>query len=96
VINSFADALEKIPECLSTNYGLDPIDTMIQLRNDHSNGRIERGVGENGCTDMLETKLVELASVNKATLRRTYEVTSLLLRIDGCVYVRELPFFHKQ
>jgi chaperonin GroEL (HSP60 family) len=96
VINSFADALEKIPECLSVNYGLDPIDTMIQLRNDHSNGRIARGVGENGCTDMLETNIVELASVNKATLRRAYEVTSLLLRIDGCVYVKELPFFHKQ
>jgi hypothetical protein len=45
---------------------------------------------------MVETNIVELASVNKATLRRAYEVTSLLLRIDGCVYVKELPFFHKQ
>ncbi len=36
VIGSFADALEKIPECLSRNYGLDPIDMMIQLRNQHT------------------------------------------------------------
>ncbi len=54
------------------------------------------GVGQQGCTDSLEAKLVELASVNKATLRRAYEVTALLLRIDGCIYVKDLPVFHKQ
>ncbi len=96
VINSFADALEKIPECLSTNNGLDSIETLMQLRGHHSNGKVGMGVGDQGCTDLLDAKLVELASVNKATLRRAYEVTALLLRIDGCVYVKDLPFFHKQ
>jgi archaeal chaperonin len=96
VINSFADALEKVPESLSTNNGLDSIDTLMQLRSFHSDGKTAMGVGDQGCTDFLETKLVELASVNKATLRRAYEVTALLLRIDGCIYVKDLPFFHKQ
>lgn len=96
VMNSFADALEKIPESLSANNGLDSIDTLMQLRSHHSNGRVVMGVGDQGCTDLLEAKLVELASVNKATLRRAYEVTALLLRIDGCVYVNDLPRFHKQ
>lgn len=96
VINSFADALEKIPESLSANNGLDSIDTLMQLRSHHSNGRVAMGVGDQGCADHLESKLVELASVNKATLRRAYEVTALLLRIDGCIYVKDLPVFHKQ
>ena len=96
VINSFADALEKIPESLSANNGLDSIDTLMQLRSRHANGEVAMGVGAEGCEDLLEANLVELASVNKATLRRAYEVTALLLRIDGCVYVKDLPRFHKQ
>lgn len=96
VIGSFADALEKIPECLSTNYGLDPIDTMIQLRNHHANGRQAMGVGENGGIDMYEANVIELASVNKANIHRAFELVSLLLRIDDCFYVKDIPKFHKQ
>jgi len=96
VIGSFADALEKIPECLSRNYGLDPIDMMIQLRNHHSNGQQSIGVGENGCMDMYEANVIELASVNKANIHRAYELVSLLLRIDDCFYVKDIPKFHKQ
>ena len=96
VIGSFADALEKIPECLSGNYGLDPIDVMIQLRNHHSNGRQAMGVGENGCVDMYEENIIELASVNKANTHRAFELVSLLLRIDDCFYVKDIPKFHKQ
>ena len=96
VIGSFADALEKIPECLSRNYGFDPIDMMIQLRNHHTNGQQGMGVGENGCIDMYETNVIELASVNRANVHRAFELVSLLLRIDDCFYVKEIPKFHKQ
>jgi chaperonin GroEL (HSP60 family) len=96
VISSFADALEKIPECLSRNYGLDPIDMMIQLRNHHTNGQQAMGVGENGCVDMYEANVIELASVNRANVHRAFELVSLLLRIDDCFYVKDTPKFHKQ
>jgi len=96
VIGSFADALEKIPECLSRNYGLDPIDMMIQLRNQHTNGQQAMGVGENGCVDMYEANVIELASVNRANVHRAFELVSLLLRIDDCFYVKDIPKFHKQ
>jgi archaeal chaperonin len=96
VIGSFADALEKVPECLARNYGLDPIDMMIQLRNSHANGRQAMGVGEYGCVDMYETNVIELANVNKANIHRAFELVSLLLRIDDCFYVKEIPKFHKQ
>ena len=96
VVNSFADALEKIPECLSRNYGLDPVDQMIQLRNHHANGQQAMGVAENGCVDMYDANVIELANVNKANVHRAFELVSLLLRIDDCFYVKDIPKFHKQ
>jgi chaperonin GroEL (HSP60 family) len=75
---------------------LDPIDAMAQLRRDHSNNIESMGVGEQGSTDMDKAKVVELASVNQATIWRTFEVTSLLLKIDDYFYVKDLPVFHKQ
>jgi len=95
-IGAFADALETIPKWLSINYGLDPIDTMMQLRRDHSNNMNSMGVGEQGCMDMLKANIVELAAINKATIWRTFEVASLLLKIDDYFYVKDLPVFHKK
>ena len=54
------------------------------------------GVGENGCIDMYKANVIELASVNKANLNRAFELVSLLLRIDDCFYVKDVPKFHKQ
>jgi chaperonin GroEL (HSP60 family) len=95
-VKAFADALETIPKWLSANYGLDPIDTMMHLRRDHSNNMESMGVGEQGSTDMEKANVVELASINKATIWRTFEVASLLLKIDDYFYVKDLPVFHKQ
>src|SRR5438445_504594 len=95
-ISSFADALEKIPECLSRNSGLDPIDMMIQLSNHHASGQQAMGVGEQGCVDMYDANIIELGSVNRANIHRAYELVSLLLRIDDCFYVKDIPKFHKQ
>jgi len=94
-VSAFADALETIPKWLSTNFGLDPIDTMIQLRMDHSNGLTSMGVGEQGCADMRKANIVELVAINKAIIRRTLEVASLLLKVDDFFYVKDLPVFHK-
>ena len=96
VIGAFADALEKIPEWLSYNFGLDPIDSIIQLRNHHANGQQEFGIGETGCVNMYDANVVELASVDRANVHRAFELVSLLLRIDDCFYVKDIPKFHKQ
>jgi chaperonin GroEL (HSP60 family) len=95
-INTFAYALEKIPEAIARNYGLDPIKTVFELRKEHANGKNTMGIGESGPMDMINMDIVELASVNKATLRRALEVVSLLLRVDSIFQVKELPVFHKQ
>jgi hypothetical protein len=40
--------------------------------------------------------VIELASVNRANVHRAFELVSLLLRIDDCFYVKDIPKFHKQ
>src|SRR5437899_11994450 len=75
---------------------LDPIDMMIQLRNHHASGQQAMGVGEQGCVDMYDANIIELGSVNRANIHRAYELVSLLLRIDDCFYVKDIPKFHKQ
>ncbi len=53
------------------------------------------GVSEQGCTDMDKANIVELAQLTKATIWRTFEVASLLLKVDDYFYVKDLPVFHK-
>src|SRR5437899_12153800 len=93
-VKAFANALEIIPKWLSTNYGLDPIEIIMQLRRDHSNNLNSMGVSEQGCTDMDKANIVELAQLTKATIWRTFAVASLLLRADDYFYVNDLPVFH--
>lgn len=95
-VRAFADALETIPKCLATNYGLDPIDVVMQLRARHAENLESSGVGEQGCADMYEAKIVELAAIVKTTIWRTFEVASLLLKIDDYFYVKDLPMVHKR
>lgn len=95
-VKAFADAMEKIPDWLAFNFGLDPIDVMVELRGHHVAQQVSIGVGESGCADMYGANVVELASVVKTTLWRTLEVASLLLKIDDYFYVKDIPMFHKQ
>lgn len=95
-VKAFGDALETIPRCLATNYGLDPIDVMSQLRARHAENLESSGVGQEGCADMYEARIVELAAIVKTTIWRTFEVASLLLKIDDYFHVKDLPTIHKQ
>ena len=95
-VAAFADALESIPRCLAINYGLDPLEVVMQLRALHVENRESTGVGEQGCVNMYEAKIVELAAIVKTTIWRTFEVASLLLKVDDYFYVKDLPMIHKQ
>jgi chaperonin GroEL (HSP60 family) len=68
---------------------------MIQLRNAHAKGERGTGIGAQGCEDMYDANIIELSSVNKANVNRAFELVSLLLRIDDCFYVKDIPKFHK-
>src|SRR5271170_522671 len=63
----FAEALETIPICLATNAGLDPIDTMTELRAKHADGYKWFGVEakEGKVKDMYKENVIEPLSVKE-------------------------------
>jgi len=93
VIESFADALMSIPACLAENYGLNPIDTLLELKQYHAEGQSNFGVSENNCSEMV---CLEPIKVKRSVIRRAYEVASLMLRIDELLISKEIPKFHKK
>ena len=92
-IESFADALMDIPMCLAENYGLNATDTLIELRNHHAEGLSSYGVDEKSCSEMV---CLEPIKVKRSIIRRAYEVSSLMLRIDELLISKEIPKFHKK
>ena len=92
-IESFADALMDIPRCLSENYGLNPTDILLELRNYQAEGFSSYGVAEQSCNEMV---CLEPIKIKRSVIRRAYEVSSLMLRIDELLISKEIPKFHKQ
>jgi chaperonin GroEL (HSP60 family) len=93
VIESFGDALMDIPRCLAENYGLNPTDIILELKRHHAEGQNNYGVAEKNCSQMV---CLEPIKVKRSVIRRAYEVSSLLLRIDELLISKEIPKFHKK
>jgi archaeal chaperonin len=83
----FADALETIPVCLATNAGLDPIDTMTELRAKHAEGGKWFGVEakEGKVKDMYKDNVIEPLSVKEQIVKSATEAASMILRIDDVI-----------
>ena len=96
MINSFADALEKIPESFAQNNGLNPLDTLIYLNNCHNKSLFSFGVGVDGCYDMTQLGIFDTVRVKKSVIIRAYEVSSLMLGIDTLIQSKDLAKVHTQ
>jgi thermosome len=83
----FADALETIPICLATNAGLDPIDTMTELRSKHAEGGKWFGVEakEGKVKDMYKENVLEPLSVKEQIIKSSTEAACMILRIDDVI-----------
>jgi archaeal chaperonin len=92
-IEAYSIALMDVPRCLATNFGLNPIDTILELKNRHGMGNCNVGICENSCHDMV---CQEPLKVKRSVLRRAFEVSMLMLRIDELIISKEIPKFHKQ
>ncbi len=92
-IESFAEALLDIPRCLTENYGLNSTDVLPQLKKHHAEGRSDYGVNGQGCSEKV---CFEPISIKRSAIRRAYEVSSLMLRIDDLLISKEIPKFHKK
>ena len=83
----FADALETIPVCLATNAGLDPIDTMTEIRSKHAEGGVWFGVEakEGRVKDMYKENVLEPLSVKEQIVKSATEAACMILRIDDVI-----------
>jgi len=86
-IEAFADAIEVIPRTLAENAGLDPIDTLIDLRKEHKKGRKNAGINvfsgkveDARRNDVIEPIRVGLQAINSAT-----DAAIMILRIDDVI-----------
>ena len=91
-IEKFADAVEVIPRSLATNAGIDPIDILIKLRKEHSEGKKHVGVdvfkGDVG--DMKEQNVLEPLRVGVQAIKSATEAAIMILRIDDVIAAREV------
>ncbi|MCG2882059.1 MAG: TCP-1/cpn60 chaperonin family protein [Acidilobus sp.] len=87
-IEAFADALETIPSVLAESAGMDPLDTVMQLRSLHSKGLKFAGVDVlNGkiADDMISVNVYEPLVVKKQVIKGAAEAAIALLKIDDLI-----------
>ena len=91
-ILAFADALEIIPRSLAENAGLDPIDTLVELRAAHEQGKVYYGIDlSNGkVRDAEEMGVIEPLKVKLQAIKSAAEAAEMILRIDDVIAAGKL------
>jgi len=86
-IEAFADAVEVIPRTLAENAGLDPIDTLIELRKQHKKGNKHAGINvyTGDITDMRKESVLEPIRVGSQALSSATDAAVMILRIDDVI-----------
>ena len=88
-IKKYAEALETIPLTIAENAGMDPIDTMANLRAKQSQGRKWTGIDARNTkiADMLAIDVVEPVAVKEQIVKSATEAACMILRIDDVIAV---------
>jgi thermosome len=83
----FAESLEVIPLLLAENAGMDPIDTLTELRSKQTKGSKWSGIDARAgkVTDMSKLDIVEPLAVKEQIVKSAVEVASMILRIDDVI-----------
>ncbi len=86
-VNSFADAIESLPNTLAENAGLDPIDIIVSLRKAHTEGKVNHGINytKGKVDDMKKARVVEAAVVNRQIIMSAAEAAQMILKIDDVI-----------
>ena len=92
-IKKYAEALETIPLTIAENAGMDPIDTMANLRAKQSQGRKWTGIDARNTkiADMLSIDVVEPLAVKEQIIKSATEAACMILRIDDVIAVSGGP-----
>ena len=82
-VDEFASALEFIPITLAENAGLDPIDTLTELKSAHENQKYAGINIFNGkVQDVLREGIIEPLKIKTQAIHSASEVAMMILRID--------------
>ena len=86
-VEEFASALEFIPTTLAENAGLDPIDTLTELKSRHDSGEKSAGLNlfTNKVENVLEARIIEPYKIKSQAINSASEVAIMILRIDDVI-----------
>ena len=88
-IKKYAEALEVIPLTIAENAGMDPIDTMVNLRAKQSQGQKWTGIDARKAkiADMYSQDIVEPLVVKEQIIISATETACMILRIDDVIAI---------
>jgi len=88
-VEKFADAMESIPLALARNAGMNPIDSITQLRSKQNAGEKFTGVDAiNGAIANFEKLgIIEPLKVKEQIIKSATETANMILRIDNVIAV---------
>ena len=86
-INAFADAVEVIVRTLAENAGLDPIDSLVDLRNKHESGDEMAGIdiGTGKSKNLFKEGVIEPLQIKTQAIQSASEAAEMILRIDDVI-----------
>ena len=86
-IDAFADAMEIIPRTLAENAGLDAIDTLIDIRKAHKDGKKHHGLNvfTGKIVDMKAENVLEPIRVGRQAINSATDAAVMILRIDDVI-----------
>ena len=82
-----AESLESIPLTLSENAGMDPIDTLTNLRSKQNKGEKWTGIDvmKGRVTNMKSSDIIEPLSVKNQIVSAATEAACMIIRIDDVI-----------
>ncbi|MGQ9781839.1 MAG: thermosome subunit beta [Nitrososphaeria archaeon] len=86
-VQKYAEAAEVIPLTLAENAGMDPIDTMVDLRARHSRGQKTAGINvvAGKVQDARKFQVYEPLAVKEQVFKAATEAANMILRIDDVI-----------
>jgi len=86
-IDSFAQSLEVIPTTLAENAGLDPIDILVTLREEHKKGNVHHGINvqKGEVRNMPEDGVLDPARVVRQAIESATDAAVMIIRIDDLI-----------
>lgn len=84
---AYADALESIPLTLAENAGMDPINSLMEVRSKHQARQIWAGIDplKGRVTDMAKLEVYEPLAVKVQALKSAGEAAGMILKIDDVI-----------